>query len=42
MTKLELEAGNSKDYKIESIWDGAVYASKLESGQLSGLYYLVA
>ena len=39
--KLELEAGNSKEYKIEAIWDSAVYVSKLWSGQLPGLYYLV-
>ena len=38
----ELEAGDSKEYKIEAIWDSVVYASKLESGQLLGLYYLVA
>ena len=40
--KLELEAGDSKKYEVEAIWDSAVYASKLESGQLPGLYYLVA
>ena len=39
--ELELEAGNSKEYKVEVIWDSAVYASKLELGQLPGLYYLV-
>ena len=38
----ELEAGDSEEYKVEAIWDSAVYASKSESGQLSGLYYLVA
>ena len=40
--ELELEADNSKKYKAEAIQDSAVYASKLESGQLPGLYYLVA
>ena len=40
--KLKLKAGNSKKYKVETIWDSAVYASKSESGQLPGLYYLVA
>ena len=40
--KLEHEAGNSEEYKIEVIWDSIVYASKSESGQLPGLYYLVA
>ena len=38
----ELEAGDSEEYEVEAIWDSAVYASKLESGQLPGLYYLVA
>ena len=40
--ELELGAGNSKEYKVEAIWDSAIYASKSESGQLPGLYYLVA
>ena len=38
----ELEAGDSEEYKLEAIRDSAVYASKSESGQLPGLYYLVA
>ena len=38
----ELKTGNSKEYKIEDIWDTAVYASKSESSQLPSLYYLVA
>ena len=42
MKKLELEAGDSKKYKVETIEDIAVYSSKLESDQLPGLYYLVA
>ena len=42
MTELEFEAGNSKEYKVKAIQDSAVYASKLESGQLLCLYYLVA
>ena len=37
----ELEAVNSKEYKVKTIGDSAVYASKSESGQLPGLYYLV-
>ena len=40
--KLELEAGDSKKYEIEAISNSAVYATKSESGQLLGLYYLVA
>ena len=34
----ELAASNSKEYKVEAIWDSAVYASESESGQLPGLY----
>ena len=41
ITESELEAGNSKEYEVEIIWDSAVYANELESGQLRGLYYLV-
>ena len=32
VTELELEASNSKEYKIKAIWNSAVYASKLKSG----------
>ena len=42
VTELELEAGDSEEYKTEVIWNSAVYPSKLELGQLPGLYYLVA
>ena len=40
----ELDAGNkdSKDYKVEAIWDSTVYTNELESSHLSGLYYLIA
>ena len=40
----ELDAGNkdSKEYKVEAIWDNAVYANKSESSHIPGLYYLVA
>ena len=41
MMELELKAGNSEKYKVETIWDNAVYISKLESGQLPRLYYLI-
>ena len=39
----ELDIGNkgSKEYKVEAIWDSAVYTKKSE-GHLPGLYYLVA
>ena len=40
--KLELKAGDSEEYEVKAIWDSAVHASKLESDQLLGLYYLVA
>ena len=30
--ELELEAGNSKVYRIEAIWDSAVYANKSDLG----------
>ena len=39
---MELEVNDSKKYKIEAIQDNVVYASKLQSGQLPDLYYLVA
>ena len=41
---LELDAGNkdSEEYKVEAIWDSAVYTNELESGHLPGFYYLVA
>ena len=40
--KLEVEASNSEEYKVEAIWDSAVYTSKSELGYPLGLYYLVA
>ena len=36
----ELDAGNSKKYKMEAICNSAVYAKKSED-YLPGLYYLV-
>ena len=41
---LKLDVGNkvSKEYKMEIIWDSAVYANKLKSGHQPSLYYLVA
>ena len=40
----ELDAGNddSREYKVEAIWDIAFYARKSESGHLPGLHYLVS
>ena len=42
VTELEFDASNSKEYKVETIRDSAVYAMELELGHLPGLYYLVA
>ena len=36
----EFEIGNNKEYKVDGIWDSAIYANE-SVGQLSGLYYLV-
>ena len=33
---------NSEEYKVEAIWDSAVYAIESKSGHLPELYYLVA
>ena len=38
----KLEAGDSEEYKVEAIWNSAVYARESELGQLPDLYYLVA
>ena len=39
----ELDAGNEgSEYKVEAIWDSAVYARESKSGHLPGLYYLVS
>ena len=40
----ELDAGDndSGEYKVEAIWDSAVYAKESESGHLLVLYYLVS
>ena len=42
VTELDFEAGNSKEYKVETIWDNTVYAMESESSHLPGLHYLVA
>ena len=41
MIKLDAGNKNSKEYKVKTIWDSAVYAKKLKSSQLPGFYYLV-
>lgn len=35
------DIGNDKEYKVETIWDGAVYAKKIDR-HLLRIYYLVA
>ena len=42
VTKLDFEAGNSEEYKVEAIQDSALYANESESDYLPGFYYLVA
>ena len=43
MEQLKFEAdGNNKEYKMEDIYDNAVYARESETGHLFGLYYLVS
>lgn len=39
--QLELKNNSDKKYKIEAMYNSAVYAKKLKSGHLLGLYYLV-
>ena len=40
---MEFDIGNnSKEYEVEAIRDSAFYVKKSESGNLSGLYYLVS
>ena len=41
VTKLDLKAGDIKEYEVEAICNSPLNASKLESSQLPGLYYLV-
>ena len=41
MTELDFETGKSKKYKVEAIWNSAVYTNKSERGHLLGLYYLL-
>ena len=37
------DAGNNdnKEYKVEALWNSAVYASKSKSGHIPGFYPLV-
>ena len=40
VTKLEFEASNSEEYKMEAIWNTVVYANEAKD-HLPSLYYLV-
>ncbi len=43
MSKLEFESDdNGKEYEVEAIRNSEVYAKELDSGHLSGFYYLVS
>ena len=41
--QIEFDTGDndSREYKVEVIWDSAVYSRESKSGHLSGFYYLV-
>ena len=41
ITKLEFNAGNIEEYKLEAIWNNVVY-TKESKDHLLGLYYLIA
>ena len=40
--QMEFDASDNKEYKVEAIWDSAVYVKESESGHLPGLDYLVS
>ena len=40
--EFDVDDNSSKEYKVEAIWDSAVYTKELKSGYLSCLYYLVS
>ena len=39
--ELDVSNKDSEEYKVETSWDSAVYANKLQSNHLPVLYYLV-
>ena len=41
--QMKFDAGNndSREYKVEAIWDSTVYARESELGYLLNFYYLV-
>ena len=38
--QLEFEASNNKEYEVDDIQNSVIYAKKLTTSQLPGLYYL--
>ena len=42
MPKLDTSNDDNKKYKMETIWDSAVYTRKSKSGYLPSLSYLIA
>ena len=40
--KFDASDDESEEYKVEAIWDCAVYVRESESGQLLGFYYLLS
>ncbi len=43
MSRLKFESnGDGEEYEVKAIHNSEVYAKKSDSGQLSGLYYLVS
>ena len=41
VTEFEFEFNNKKEYKMEAIWNSAVYVNKI-GGHLPALYYVIA
>ena len=40
---MEFDTGDDgEEYKVEAIWDSAVYTKESKSGHLPGLYYLIS
>ena len=40
--KFDASNNDSREYKVEAIWDNAVYTQELKLGHLPDLYYLVS
>lgn len=40
--QLDFDISNDKEYKVEVIWDSAVYAKKSKSDHLLRLYYIIS